>query len=159
EADSDSDAPEEFTSQQGMRKDEEIREVIRENKARVVHERKERRRKRLLKLTPRNQLKKTEEQTEIKTHGEESLKGGALPEEIVRHIAVQEKKLFETDDNEDDDDKKTASKRRRRSISRLEPIILKELKSDRCVQNSLAFLRERKMKVPRSSSVLRSSKR
>ncbi|KAK4426339.1 hypothetical protein Salat_1402400 [Sesamum alatum] len=132
EVDSESDAPEEYTFQEGMQQDEEIGKVQRENKARVVREGKERRRKWAQKLTarslPKEESVRDEEETE--THKESQANKGMLPDEIVKILAEREK---------------------------LEPVILKNIPPPQCVQNSLEFLKKRKMQVPRSSAVLNNS--
>ncbi|KAL0461497.1 UNVERIFIED_CONTAM: hypothetical protein Slati_0037300 [Sesamum latifolium] len=132
ELDSESDAPEEFTFQEGMQQDEEIGKVQRENKARVVREGKERRRKWAQKLTarslPKEESRRDEEETE--SLEESQANKGMLPDEIVKMLAEREK---------------------------LEPVILKDIPPPQCVQNSLEFLRNEKMQVPRSSAVLNNS--
>ncbi|KAL0430324.1 UNVERIFIED_CONTAM: hypothetical protein Sradi_0658400 [Sesamum radiatum] len=132
EVDSESDAPEEVTFQEGMQQDEEIGKVQRENKARVVREGKERRRKWAQKLTARSLPKEESRRDEVETetHEESQANKGMLPDEIVKILAEREK---------------------------LEPVILKDIPPPQCVQNSLEFLKKRKMQVPRSSAVLNNS--
>ncbi|KAI3462787.1 hypothetical protein Pfo_019450 [Paulownia fortunei] len=159
EVDSDSDAPEEFTAQQGMQQDEEIRKVQRENKARVVREGKERRRQWAKKLTPRSLPKEesTKDETETETREESQANKGMLPDDIVKLLAAREKKVFTSDSEDEKAEKKPASKKRRPKRSGLEPVILKDIPPAQCVQNSLEFLKKRKMQVSRSSAVLNNS--
>ncbi|KAK6128645.1 hypothetical protein DH2020_037603 [Rehmannia glutinosa] len=156
EMDSDSDAPEEITVQQGMQQDEEIRKVQRENKARVVREVKERRRQWAQKLTPRSLPKEESTKDEPETETLEDSQGnkGMLPDDIVKLLAAREKKVFTSDSEDEKVDKKPASKKRRPKKSGLEPVILKDIPPAQCVQSSLEFLKKRKMQVSRSSAVL-----
>ncbi|KAL6499212.1 hypothetical protein OROHE_026240 [Orobanche hederae] len=204
--DSDSDAPEEFTAQQGIQLDEEIRRVQTENKTRVARERKERRRKRAQKLTPRSLPKEESTKNEIESemHEESQDNKGMLPDDIVKLLAAGEKKVFTSDSEDEKDEKKPASKKRRSKISGprtgsasrfgkawtsknekefydmlgisydndlgskciympesrtlwLEAVVLKDIPPPQCVQNSLEFLKKRKMQVSRSSAVLNNS--
>ncbi|XP_057768441.1 uncharacterized protein LOC130988576 [Salvia miltiorrhiza] len=152
---SDSDAPEEFTSEQGMQQDEEIRQVQKENKARVVREVKERRRQWAQKLTPRPLPKKIITEHETETKEESLVNKGMLPDDIVKLLAEREKKVF-TSDSEDEKVEKKPKKRKTKK-SGLEPVILKDLPAAQCVDSSLEFLKKRKMQVSRSSAVLNNS--
>ncbi|EYU39388.1 hypothetical protein ABFS82_11G090800 [Erythranthe guttata] len=166
EMDSETDAPEEFSVQQGMQQDEEITKVQREHKARVVRESKERRRQWAQKLTPKSVPKeestKDEPEPETEAREEGPSKGnnnnGMLPDDIVKLLAAREKKVFASDSEDEKDDDKTASKKRRLKKSGSGPVILKEIPAPQCVQNSLDFLEKRKMQIPRSSAVLKNSK-
>ncbi|KAL7135565.1 hypothetical protein ABFS83_11G106100 [Erythranthe nasuta] len=164
EMDSETDAPEEFSVQQGMQQDEEITKVQREHKARVVREGKERRRQWAQKLTPKSVPKEesTKDEPETEAREEEPSKGnnnnGMLPDDIVKLLAAREKKVFASDSEDEKDDDKAASKKRRRKKSGSGPVILKEIPAPQCVQNSLDFLEKRKMQIPRSSAVLKNSK-
>ncbi|KZV54403.1 hypothetical protein F511_09718 [Dorcoceras hygrometricum] len=159
EVDGDSDAPEEFTLQQGLQQDEEIRKIQRENKARVVREGKERRKKLAQKLTPKLLPKgqETSDKTIIETHEESDDNKGMLPDDIVKLLAAREKITFTSDSEDEKSEKKPASRKRRPKKSGLEPVILNDMPPAQCVQNSLDFLKKRKMKVSRSSSVLNNS--
>ncbi|KAL8199369.1 hypothetical protein R6Q57_012937 [Mikania cordata] len=152
--DSDSDAPEEFTAEQAIQKDEEIRTIQKENKARVLREGKERRRRWAEKLTPREpRLNKDipdEDEAETPTSK------GMLPDEIVKLLAANEKKVFSSDSEEEKSEKKPSKKKFKHSGK--ETVILKEISPPACLQNSLEFLKKRKMQVPRSSAVLDNSK-
>ncbi|KAL7094546.1 hypothetical protein ACP275_11G110400 [Erythranthe tilingii] len=163
EIDSETDAPEEFSVQQGMQQDEEITKVQREHKARVVRESKERRRQWAQKLTPKPVPKEesTKDEPETEAQEEEPSKGnnnGMLPDDIVKLLAAREKKVFTSDSEDEKDEDKAASKKRRLKKSGSGPVILKEIPAPQCVQNSLDFLEKRKMQVPRSSAVLKNSK-
>ncbi|XP_052196794.1 uncharacterized protein LOC127804102 [Diospyros lotus] len=162
EEDSDSDAPEEFTSEQGLEQDAEIRKVQMENKARVVREGKERRRQWAQKKTPRKPQSEevVQEAVEIETNQEPHDNRGMLPNDIVKVLAAREKQVFLSDSEEEKEKKteeKTKSKRKRTKYSRVEPVILKDIPPAPCLQSSLEFLKKRKMQVPRSSSVLNNS--
>ncbi|KAL7606048.1 hypothetical protein Lser_V15G20492 [Lactuca serriola] len=152
--DSDSDAPEEFTAEQAIQKDEEIRSIQIENKARILREVKERRRKWAEKLTPRVKNKNSiqEDTEEIETQE----KKGMLPDDIVKLLAANEKKVF-SDSEEEKSEKKPRKKKSKHSG--MEPIILKEIPPPPCLQKSLEFLKKRKMQVSRSSAVLDNSHR
>lgn len=156
--DSDSDAPEELSTLQGIQKDEEIRKAERENKARVVREGKERRRQWAQKLTPRpTQNDESIEDTKEPENTQESKDNrGMLPDEIVKILAAREKKVFSSD-SEEEHEKKPTSKRKRSKSSGSGPVILKDLPPPPCLENSLEFLRKRKMQVSRSSAVLNNS--
>ncbi|KAM7506952.1 hypothetical protein LguiA_017405 [Lonicera macranthoides] len=94
EEDSDSDAPEEFTAEQAIQRDEEIQKVQKENKARIVREGKERRRQWAQKLTPRqsrSDKKSTTEVTETEAPEESQDNKGMLSEDIVKLLAAREK--------------------------------------------------------------------
>lgn len=156
---SDSDAPEEFTSQQGIAQDEEITRVKKENKARVVREGKERRRKWAEKLTPKpaQENESIEDATEIESQEESHDNKGMLPDEIVKLLASREKKVFSSDSEEEKPKKKSTSKKKRTKKTGFEPIILEEIPPSPCLQSSLEFLKKRKMQISRSSAVLKNS--
>lgn len=149
---SDSDAPEEFTAEQAIQKDEEIRTIQKENKARVLRERKERRRTWAQKLTPRVNKSIQDAAEEIETQPENK---GMLPDDIVKLLAANEKKIFSSDSEEEKSEKKPRKKKSKHSG--MEPVILKEIPPPPCLQNSLDFLKKRKMAVPRSSAILDNS--
>ncbi|CAA2970919.1 uncharacterized protein LOC111367945 [Olea europaea var. sylvestris] len=154
EVDSDSGAPEEFTVQQGIQKDEEIRKVQKENKARVVREGKQRRRKWAEKLTPRPSRRDGSAKKKIKTEG-------MLPDDIVQHVAaiekaVNKKKVFLSDSEDEKAEEKNASRKKRTKDSRLDIAMLND-RPAHCPQSSLDFLKKRKMQVARSSAVLNNS--
>lgn len=161
--DYDSDAPEEFTTEQGIQQDEEIRRIQKENKARVVREGKERRRKWAQKITPRPSKagEKSQDVSDSDPHQESNTTtAGFLPESIVQMLAAREKKVFLSDTNEEKHEKKsttTSKKRKSSSNSGLKPIILSEIGPPPCVDSALEFLKKKKMSVPRSSSVLNNS--
>uniref|UniRef100_A0A5B7B5C9 Uncharacterized protein n=1 Tax=Davidia involucrata TaxID=16924 RepID=A0A5B7B5C9_DAVIN len=158
EEDNDYDAPEELTSEQGIQQDEEIRKVQRENKTRVVREGKERRRQWAEKKTPRPSQKDESIQDVIETDTHESQDNrGMLPSDIVELLAAREKQVFLSDSEEEKTEKKPTSKKKRPKKSGLEPVILKYIPPAQCLQNSLEFLKKRKMQVSRSSAVLNNS--
>ncbi|PWA59731.1 hypothetical protein CTI12_AA388370 [Artemisia annua] len=154
--DSDSEAPEEFTAEQAIQKDEELTSIQKENKARVVREVKERRRKWAEKLTPRQprQNKNIEDAKESETPQIPENKG-MLPDDIVKLLAANEKKVFSSDSEDEQSDKKPRKKKSKQSG--MEPVILNEIPPPPCLQNSLEFLKKRKMQVRRSSAVLDNS--
>ncbi|KAK9054068.1 hypothetical protein SSX86_025144 [Deinandra increscens subsp. villosa] len=151
--DSDSEAPEEFTAEQAIQKDEEITTIQKENKARVLREVKERRRKWAEKLTPRQPRlnKSTPESVDTESPPNE----GMLPDDIVKLLAANEKKVFSSDSEEEKSEKKPRKKKFKHAG--MEAVILKEIPPPPCLQNSLEFLKKRKMQVPRSSAVLDNS--
>ncbi|KAJ6990117.1 hypothetical protein NC653_018600 [Populus alba x Populus x berolinensis] len=160
--DSESDAPEEFTAEQGIQQDEEIRRVQKESKARVVREAKEKRRRLAQRKTVQppkvNESVRdvVEAKTEIETETEkESLdSGGMLPSDIVQLLAAREKKVFLSDsEDENAEEKRLPKKKKCRSLGK-ETVILKEMAPPQCIQNSLEFLKKKKMQLSRSSSVL-----
>ncbi|GAB4847075.1 hypothetical protein Ancab_026085 [Ancistrocladus abbreviatus] len=148
----DSNAPEEFTTEQGIKQDEEIRKVQRENKARVIREGKELRKKWAERLAPRprpqpqssDEVKKNELETEARR--ESQINDGMLPEDIVNLLAAREKQVFLSDsDGEEKMEKKTKPKRERPKKSGVNPIILKDIAPAHRVENSLEFLKKRKL--------------
>uniref|UniRef100_A0A6N2LAH2 Uncharacterized protein n=1 Tax=Salix viminalis TaxID=40686 RepID=A0A6N2LAH2_SALVM len=158
--DSESDAPEEFTAVQGIQQDEEIRRVQKESKARVVREAKEKRRRLAQRKTAQppkvNESVLDVVEAEIETEsGKESLgSGGMLPSDIVQLLAAQEKKVFLSDsDDEKAEEKRLRKKKKCRSLGN-ETVILKDMAPPQCIQNSLEFLKKKKMQLSRSSSVL-----
>ncbi|KAI3500534.1 hypothetical protein L1887_36356 [Cichorium endivia] len=153
--DSDSDAPEEFTAEQAIQKDEEIRTIQKENKARVLREVKERRRKWAEKLTPRAK-KSIQDTEETETQHQASENKGMLPDDIVKLLAANEKKVFS--ESEDENSEKKPRKKKSKH-SGMEPVILKEIPPPPCLQKSLEFLKKRKMQISRSSAVLDNSNR
>ncbi|XP_027154772.1 uncharacterized protein LOC113754526 [Coffea eugenioides] len=160
DSDSDDAAPEEFTSQQGIEQDEEITRLQKENKARVVREGKDRRRRWAQKVTPRplGEEESIEDAKEIEPKQESLDYQGMLPDEIVKLLAASEKKVFSSDSEEEKPKKKPSSaKKKRTKRPGLEPIILEEIPPAQCLQSSLEFLKKRKMQISRSSAVLNNS--
>ncbi|XP_024984088.1 uncharacterized protein LOC112520015 [Cynara cardunculus var. scolymus] len=167
--DSDSDAPEEFGAEQAIQKDEEIRTIQKENKARVLRERKERRKTWAQKLTPcvNKSIQDAVEEIETQPDNKEM-----LPDDIVKLLAANEnlniyvlcyKKVFSSDSDEEKSERRPRKKKSKHSgnanmhIYKMEPVILKEIPPPFCLQNSLDFLKKRKMAVPRSSTILDNS--
>lgn len=158
---SDSEAPEEFTAEEAMRQDEEIRRIRRENEARVAREKKERRRKWAQRFTPKPKPKKEsteEEPEEAETREELVDKKEMLPDEIVKFIATNQRKVF-TSDSEDEkvEEKQPVIKKKKQKPFGSRIVDLKDVAPPPCVQNSLDFLQQRKTRVSRSSSVLNNS--
>lgn len=160
--DSESDAPEEFTAEQGIQQDEEIRRVQKESKARVVREAKEKRRRLAQRKTAQppkvnesvRDVVEAKTETETETEKESLGSGGMLPSDIVQLLAAREKKVFLSDsEDENAEEKRLPNKKKRRSLGK-ETVILKEMAPPQCIQNSLEFLKKKKMQLSRSSSVL-----
>uniref|UniRef100_A0A2P2KQ54 Uncharacterized protein MANES_13G131900 n=2 Tax=Rhizophora mucronata TaxID=61149 RepID=A0A2P2KQ54_RHIMU len=158
--DSDSnDAPEELTSEQGILQDEGIRKVQKENKARVVREGKERRRLWAERKTPRpsggSKTVQDDPGTEpgIKSPGI----GDMLPNDVVQLLAAREKKVFLSDSEDEKTEPKPHPRKKRPKSSGVEAVILKDISPPPCLQNSLEFLKKKKMQVSRSSAVLNNS--
>ncbi|CAB4317920.1 unnamed protein product [Prunus armeniaca] len=145
--DYDSDAPEEFTAEQGIQQDEELSKVQKENKARVVREGKERRRQWAQRKTPKKipqpsaGVESVQDAPETETHQESLGSAGMLPSNIVELLAAREKQVFHSDSEDENTD------------SKVDTVILKETPAPKCLQNSLAFLEKRKMQVSRSHAV------
>ncbi|CAI9110058.1 OLC1v1010020C1 [Oldenlandia corymbosa var. corymbosa] len=166
EEESDSDAPEEFTSQQGIEQHQQLSRVQSEEKARVAREGKERRRRWAQKLIPQSSregesiedVKESIEDVKEDETGTESFgRIGMLPDEIVKQLAAREKKVFSSELEEDQPTKKPSSLKKRTKRTGLEPVILEEIPPPQCLQSSLDFLKKRKMQVSRSSAVLNNS--
>ncbi|KAL6222502.1 hypothetical protein ACLB2K_005894 [Fragaria x ananassa] len=157
--DYDSDAPEEFTAEQGIQQEQDLSKLQKENKARVAREGKERRRKWAQKKTPRKattQVESVQDASENDTHEESSMgTAGMLPSNIVELLAAREKQVFSDSDDEKDESKPT--KKKKRKISGVETIILNQTAPPPCLEKSLEFLKQRKMQVPRSQAVLNNS--
>lgn len=127
---------------------------------RVVREGKERRRKWAQKITPRPSKagEKSQDVEDTEPQQESNTAAGFLPESIVQMLAAREKQVFVSDINEEkDEEKPTTSRKRKSRNSGLKPVILSEIGPPPCVNSALEFLKERKMSVPRSSSVLNNS--
>ncbi|KAF7136062.1 hypothetical protein RHSIM_Rhsim08G0109100 [Rhododendron simsii] len=129
---------------------------------RIAREGKDRRRQWAQKKTPRKspRAENIRDVIEPESTKESPDNAGMLPNDIVKLLAAREKKVFESDsegEKEETTNKKRTSKKKRSKSSGLEPIILKDLPPPQCLQNSLEFLKKRKMQVARSSSVLNNS--
>ncbi|KAK4784200.1 hypothetical protein SAY86_018568 [Trapa natans] len=160
-SDSDSDAPEELSAQQGLYQDEEIRRIQTDSKARVKREGKERRRLWAQRKTQKESkvtkdVQEVEESGTNKDEDESLISKGMLPSSIVSMLAAREKQVF-LSDSEDEKPEAKPRKRKKQKRSGLEPIILDEIPPPQCLQNSLEFLKNRKMRVARSNSVLNNS--
>ncbi|KAJ4843709.1 hypothetical protein Tsubulata_024555 [Turnera subulata] len=157
--DSDSDAPEEFTAEQGIQQYEDITRIQRENKARVARKAKEDRRKWAERKTPRSSKghKAVQDVIDTEPEKEPTGAGGLLPADIVELLAAREKKMFLSDSEDEKVEAKRPSRKKKRKTSGKETVILKELPPPQCLQSSLEFLKTKKMQVSRSSSVLNNS--
>lgn len=159
---SDSDVPEELTAQQGVEQDEEIRRVHKENERRVAQEGKQRRRQRAQRMAEaksRNEgvadvdieQKDGEEQTDVPNIP------GMLPSNIVNLLAAREKQVFSSDSEEEIVNVKPTKNKKRQKSSGPETVILTNIPQAQCAQNSMEFLKRRKMQVPRSTAVLKNA--
>ncbi|KAE8707069.1 putative kinase [Hibiscus syriacus] len=158
EEDYDSDAPEEFTNQQGIKQDEKIRKIQKENKARVIREGKERRRLWAQRKTQRQSAKiENVQDVETETDEESLAKKGMLPTNIVEMLASREKQVFLSDSEDEKAKVDPTPRKKKKKNSGLEPVILKDIPPPQCLQSSMEFLKKRKMQVPRSSLVLKNS--
>ncbi|PPR96097.1 hypothetical protein GOBAR_AA24567 [Gossypium barbadense] len=182
EEDYDSDAPEEFSNQQGIKQDENIRKIQKENKASswdclenavvvcfaaicekdgdwVRREGKERRRIWAQRKTPRQSTKveKVQEDVETETDEESQAKKGMLPTNIVEMLASREKQVFLSDSEDEKAEVNPIPRKKKKKNSGVEPVILNDMPAPQCLQSSLEFLKKRKMQVPRSSLVLKNS--
>lgn len=164
--DDDSDAPEEVSALQGIQQDEEIRNALRLSKARVRREGKERRKKLAERLTPRPKSKVEASDGDVEmvedeegdvTSKQSQVNTGMLPNDIVNLLAAREKQVFLSDSEDEKEEKNPKPKKKKTKKSGVETVILKELPSAHCVQNSLEFLNKRKTSVPRSAAVLTNS--
>ncbi|KAI3895357.1 hypothetical protein MKW92_027795 [Papaver armeniacum] len=155
----DSDAPEEVSVQQGLKQVEELQKAERESKTRIAQEGKERRRRWAQRKTPRKSKDDgaVNELTETEPEQEDEHNLGTLPADIVNLLVDREKQVFLSDSEEEKINEN--SKRRKRKAKTFGPnmVILKDISSAQCLQNSLDFLKKRKMQVKRSSSVLKNS--
>ncbi|GKU94637.1 hypothetical protein SLEP1_g8097 [Rubroshorea leprosula] len=142
-----------------VQQDEEIRKVVKENKARAVREGKERRRLWAQKKTPKKskEVNNVKDVVEAETEDEPHANIGMLPTNIVEMLAAREKQVFLSDSEDENSEEKPRKRKKKHKTSGLEPVILKEIPPAPCSQNSLDFLKKRKMQVPRSSSVLNNS--
>ncbi|KAL1107102.1 hypothetical protein V6Z11_D03G019300 [Gossypium hirsutum] len=159
EEDYDSDAPEEFSNQQGIKQDENIRKIQKENKARVRREGKECRRLWAQRKTPRQSTKveKVQEDVETETDEESQAKKGLLPTNIVEMLSSREKQVFLSDSEDEKAEVNPIPRKKKKKNSGVEPVILNDIPRPQCLQSSLEFLKKRKMQVPRSSLVLKNS--
>ncbi|KAJ8634470.1 hypothetical protein MRB53_009315 [Persea americana] len=158
ERDDDSDAPEELTAQQGIEQEEELRRVQKQNKIRVTQEGKERRRLWAQRKTQQSSAGGGAiEVSENKLHQETQDTLEMLPNDIVDLLASREKQVFHFDsEDEITNNKPTPKKKKLRNVGD-KPVILKDIPPAECLHNSMDFLKKRKMKVPRSASVLKNS--
>ncbi|KAK1588419.1 hypothetical protein Q3G72_023124 [Acer saccharum] len=161
EKDYDSDAPEEFTAEQGIQLDEEIQKVQKDNKARVIREGKERRRLWAQRKTPRSSKRGEGKQgegiqdiAETEPEKESTANVGMLPSDIVELLASREKQVFLSDSEDEKAEVKRNPTKKKKKSSRLETVILNDMPPPECLKNSLEFLKKRKTQVARSYAVL-----
>ncbi|XP_054810273.1 uncharacterized protein LOC129311826 [Prosopis cineraria] len=163
----DNDAPEEFTAEQGVQQEEEIRKIQKESKVRLIREKKERRRKLAQRLTPRPSKSSKDSQdvseTETETEQVSTEDAGFLPDDIVQMLAAGEKQVFPSDSNDDGAKVEPTLRKKKSKKTSLDydgdSVILDDIGPPPCLQSSLEFLKRRKMEVSRSSSVLNNSNR
>lgn len=137
-----------------------IRKVQKESKARVVRQEKERRRSWAQKRTPKpKEGSKVKEAVEIVAQEEPLAQAetGMLPSNVVEMLAAREKKVFQSDSEDEKVEEKPNKRKRKNKSSGSGPVILNEIPPAPCLQSSLEFLKNRKMQVHRSSSVLNNS--
>ncbi|KAL9661266.1 hypothetical protein QQ045_026090 [Rhodiola kirilowii] len=158
---SDSDAPEEFTKEEGLQLEQGIRKIQKENKERLKREGKERRKKWSENKTPKPSPAEVviqDEEEEDEEEEEPHHNKGMLPKDIIDHLAAREKQTFSSDSEEDyNEEKKRLAKKKRAKTDGTNAIILNNLPPPPCLQNGLDFLKKRKMQVPRSNAVLNNS--
>ncbi|KAI3452090.1 hypothetical protein Pfo_008755 [Paulownia fortunei] len=99
----------------------------------------------------------SKDETETETHEEAKDNKEMLPDDGAKLLAACEKKVLTSDYEDQKAEKKPASRKRRPKKSGSEPVILKDTPSSQCAQNSLDFLEKRKMQVSRISAVLNNS--
>ncbi|KAE7999835.1 hypothetical protein FH972_004230 [Carpinus fangiana] len=133
--------------------------LVFKGRTRVVREKKERRRLWAQKLTPRPSRKGESIQDAVEDEMQKESVGneGMLPDDIVKVIAAREKKVFLSDSEDEKPEEKPTKRKKKPKTLGVETIILKEMRPAHCLQNSLEFLKKRKMEVSRSSAVLTNS--
>ncbi|KAL9245599.1 hypothetical protein vseg_019230 [Gypsophila vaccaria] len=166
-------APEEFTSHQGLLQSQELTKAQQQSIASARLQLKERRKKWAQRLTPKpkpSPLPQPQPQPQPLDEMEDDdhttkpsqLVTGMLPTDIVSLLAAREKQVFESDSDQDISEKKPLrkkikTKKKNTNVSGVETLILKDLPPAHCIQNSLDFLKKRKMQVTRSSAILKNS--
>ncbi|XP_058115545.1 uncharacterized protein LOC131258321 isoform X1 [Magnolia sinica] len=164
ERDEDLDAPEELTTQQGIKQDEEIRKIQRENRSRVAREGKEQRRQweqRKTQRPPRGEVAVEVSETEM--HQEAQRTEGMLPSDVVNLLAAREKissmcrQTFHSDSEDEIADDKLTLKKKKSKISGGGAVLLTNIPPAQCLHKSIEFLKKRKAQVSRSTSVLKNS--
>ncbi|MCL7022054.1 hypothetical protein MKW94_005920 [Papaver nudicaule] len=155
----DSDAPEEVSVQQGLKQVESLQKAERESKTRIAQEGKERRRRWAQRKTPRKSKddEVVKELTETEPQQEDERNLGTLPTDIVNLLVARDNQVFLSDSEEENASEN--KKRRKKKPKTFGPdlVILKDIGSAKCLENSLDFLKKKKMQVSRSSSVLKNS--
>ncbi|KAI4387295.1 hypothetical protein MLD38_005138 [Melastoma candidum] len=144
-----SDAPEEFTAEQGVKLDQEIskerRRLWAQRKAKEPSE--------------NDKVKENPVPPETEDQEDESkslARRGMLPTEVVNFLATREKRVFLSDS----EDKKPEVKPKRRikkgKGSRPGTVVLSDILPPPCVHSSLEFLKKRKMQVASHAHAVRS---
>ncbi|XP_020679058.1 uncharacterized protein LOC110097152 isoform X1 [Dendrobium catenatum] len=154
DSEGDLDAPEELTSAQGIKQDVQIRKIQRDNKIRVVQEGKERRRQ----WAQRKIQFKSDKESVPEAKVEAPAIRGMLPSNIVDLLAAREKQTFTSDSEEEVVNHKPAILKKKKKSFGPETVLLEEIPPAQCLENSMEFLKRRKMKVSRSNSVLINAK-
>lgn len=163
--DYDSDAPEEFTQEQTIAKHAEISKAQKESKARIIRERKEQRKHRAQRITPRSSAKSKNVGVEEPGENPEAelsrMNQGFLPRHVVEQLIAREKSgqavSSDSDDDKEEEAKSFTREKKKRKSSGTVAMILEDIPPPECLKNSLEFLKKRKMQVARSSSVLNNS--
>ncbi|MQM09291.1 hypothetical protein Taro_042159 [Colocasia esculenta] len=162
DADSDSDAPEELTTQQGTKQEEEIRKIQRENKLRVSQEGKERRRKWAQRKTQQSNRAQDvhviHDVAETELQEEAQITHGMLPTNVVELLAARERQVFLSDTEEETIINEPVARKKKQKLTG-EPVLLTDIPPAKCLENSLEFLKKRKMDVPRSQATLKNAER
>ncbi|KAI0502576.1 hypothetical protein KFK09_017530 [Dendrobium nobile] len=81
-----------------------------------------------------------------------------LPSNIVDLLAAREKQTFTSDSEEEVVNHKPAILKKKKKSFGPETVLLEEIPPAQCLENSMDFLKRRKMKVSRSNSVLINAK-
>ncbi|KAG0493387.1 hypothetical protein HPP92_004381 [Vanilla planifolia] len=161
ESDDDSDAPEELTAEQGVKQDEHIRKVQRENKIRVAQESKERRRqwsqRRNQPKTDKESVSQNPEQEAEEDVNDNPAIPGMLPSHIINFLAEREKNTFASDSEEEVMNPKLVARKKKKKSYGTDTVLLKEIPPAPCLENSIEFLKRRKLSVSRSNSVLKNA--
>ncbi|PKA63547.1 hypothetical protein AXF42_Ash005442 [Apostasia shenzhenica] len=156
-SDEGSDAPEEVTAEQGIKQDEQIRKIQRENKMRVAQEGKERRRKWAQRNTQAKLQEDVAEAPELEEEDDPPAIPGMLPSNIVNFLAAREKQTLALDSEQEAVNDKPAKQKKKKKETGPETVLLKDIPPSQCLENSMEFLKRRKMNVSRSNSVLKNA--
>ncbi|XP_065017084.1 uncharacterized protein LOC135679056 isoform X1 [Musa acuminata AAA Group] len=147
----DSDAPEELTAAEVQ-----LWQILPCPFSWVAHENKERRRLWAQRKTQPKQKKGVEAEETEQPDDAPSIPG-MLPSNIVAVLAAREKLTFSSDSEEEIVKQKNTKRKKKKKALGPETILLKDIPPPQCLENSLEFLKRRKMQVPRSSSILKNA--